>query len=53
MSTLRGLAIMDGDRAFSLSTADGLSGNEVHDILEFGNEVYLDTDGGLTVLSPR
>ena len=51
VGTLRGLTILSPAGAVRLSTRDGLAGDEVHDVLAFGDKVYLATDGGLTELS--
>ena len=51
VGTFRGITILSPRGAVSLSTRDGLAGNEVHDILAMGNKVYLATDGGLTILA--
>jgi ligand-binding sensor domain-containing protein len=49
VGTLRGLSIVTGDSVQTLR--DGLSGEEVHDAVQFQGEVWLATDGGLSVLA--
>jgi len=48
VGTLRGLTVLSPGGAARLTTRDGLAGDEVHDVLSFGDKVYLATDGGLT-----
>ena len=51
VGTLSGLSIVRGGVVQSLTTADGLSGNEVHAATEFEGKVWLATDAGLSVLA--
>jgi hypothetical protein len=48
--TLGGLSVIEKDRITNLDATDGLSGNDVHDMLSHDGKVYLATDGGLTVM---
>lgn len=51
VGTLRGLSIVGERGVQNLTTADGLSGNEVHDVVAQGDRVWVATDGGLSLLS--
>lgn len=51
VGSLSGLSILDDNSIINLTVNEGLSGNEVHDMLEYQGLIYLATDGGLTVLS--
>ncbi len=51
IGTLSGISIYDGRGFTTLTTDQGLSGNEVHDIIEFRDQVVVATDSGLTILA--
>jgi ligand-binding sensor domain-containing protein len=50
VGTFRGVTVLTESGPVTLSAADGLAGNEVHDILEHRGKVFLATDGGLSVV---
>ncbi len=50
VGTLRGLGVVSGSTVTPLTSADGLSGDEVHDIVVYKKEVWVATNGGLSVI---
>jgi ligand-binding sensor domain-containing protein len=51
IGTLRGLSILSGSQIVNLGIEQGLSGSEVHDAVLYAGEVWVATDGGLSVLA--
>ena len=50
LGTLRGATLFAGERPIPLDTRHGLGGNEVHDAVFYRGNVWLATDGGLSVM---
>ncbi len=50
VGTLKGLTVLSSAGVVSLSSRDGLPGDEIHDAVAMGNRVWLATDGGLSAV---
>lgn len=50
VGTLSGLSIIKDEEVVNLTTLQGLSGNEIHDIISYRDRIWVATNGGLSVI---